>query len=151
MLVLERLCSRFHRVAQQLRARPGQRATLHVEDERDVQDLLQALLHLEHDDIRPAEWMPSYAGGSARTDFILGLEHIVVSAKKTRDGFGAKEVEEQLAVDVQQYAQHSECRTLVCFVYDPDGRLANPRDIENALSGDRGALAVRVIIAPKGL
>ena len=151
MLMLERLCSRFHLVARQLRSRHSNRDTLHVEDEYDVQDLLHALLTLEHDDIRPQEWTPSYAGGSSRMDFLLKLEQIVIEAKKTRSGLGARELGEQLMVDIQKYKQHPDCRTLVCFVYDPEGRIANPRGIENDLSGDKDGLAVRVIIAPKGL
>jgi hypothetical protein len=151
MLMLERLCSRFHLVARQLRSRHSNRDTLPVEDEYDVQDLLHALLTLEHDDIRPEEWTPSYAGGSSRMDFLLKLEQIVIEAKKTRSGLGTKELEEQLIVDIQKYKQHPDCRTLVCFVYDPEGRIANPRALEDDLSGDKDGLAVRVIIAPKGL
>ena len=151
MLTLELLCSRFHLVAGQLRSRHGDRETLHVEDEYDVRDLLQALLTLEHDDIRREEWAPSYAGGSARTDFLLKVEQIVIAAKKTGSGLGARELGEQLIVDVQKYKQNSDCRTLVCFVYDPEGRIANPRGIENDLSGDKDVLTVRVITAPKGL
>jgi hypothetical protein len=149
MLMLERLCSRFHLVARQLRSRHSNRDTLHVEDEYDVRDLLHALLTLEHDDIRPEEWTPSYA--SSRTDFLLKLEQIVIEAKKTRSGLGARELGEQLIVDIQKYKQHPDCRTLVCFVYDPEGRIADPREIENDLGGDKDGLAVRVIIAPKGL
>jgi hypothetical protein len=122
-----------------------------VEDEYDVQDLLHALLTLEYDDIRPAEWTPSYAGGSARKDFLLTLERMVIAAKKTRSDLGARELGEQLMVDIQKYQQHPDCRTLVCFVYDPEGRIANPRGIENELNGDKDGLTVRVIIAPKDL
>jgi hypothetical protein len=42
-----------------------------------------------------------------------------------------------------------QCRRLVCFVYDPEGRIANPVGIENDLnSGDHG-IEVRVSILPK--
>jgi len=149
MLVLERLCSRFHLVARQLQLRHGNRNTLQVEDEYDVQDLLRALLTLEHDDIRPQEWTPSYAS-SPRTDFLLKLEYVVIEAKKTRSDFGTRELGEQLTVDIQKYKDHPDCRTLVCFVYDPEGRIANPHEIEHDLSGDKDGLAVRVIIAPAG-
>jgi len=151
MFMLERLCLRFHLVAMQLRSRHGDRDTLRVEDEYDVQDLLHALLTLEHDDVRSEEWMPGYAGGSPRTDFLLKKEQIVIEAKKTRSGWGASELGEQLIVDIQKYKQHPGCRTLVCFVYDPEGQIANPRGIENDLSRDVDGLSVRVIIAPKGL
>jgi hypothetical protein len=151
MVMLERLCTRFHLVAGQLRSRHGNRETIHVEDEFDVQDLLHALLTLEHDDIQPEEWTPSYAGGNPRVDFLLKVEQVVIEAKKTRSGLGARELGEQLMIDIQKYKQHPDCRTLVCFVYDPEGRIDNPRGIENDLSGDEDGLTVRVIIAPHGL
>jgi len=100
-------------------------------------NLLHALLTLEHEDIRPEEWTPNYADASSRMDFLLKLEQIVIEAKKTRSGFGARELAEQLTVDIQKYKQHPDCRTLVCFVYDPDGRIANPRGIENDLAETR--------------
>jgi hypothetical protein len=148
MVMLERLCSRFHLVARQLRSRHGNRETLRVEDEYDVQDLLHALLILEHDDIGLEEWTPSYTDGNSRTDFFLKADQVVIEAKMTRYGFGAREVGEQLMIDIRKYKQHSGCRTLVCFVYDPEGRIDNPRGIENDLSGDKDGLSVRVIIAP---
>lgn len=151
MLILERLCSRFHLVAMQLRSRHSHRETFQVVDEYDVQDLLHALLTLEHDDVRPEEWTPSYAGGSSRMDFLLKLEQIVIAGKKSRSGLEARELEEQLIVDIQKYSLHPDCRTLVCFVYDPEGRIANPRSVESNLSGERDGITVRVIIAPKGV
>jgi hypothetical protein len=42
--VLERVIDRFHLVARQLRQRHGNRSTLSVNDEYDVQDLLHSLL-----------------------------------------------------------------------------------------------------------
>lgn len=142
MLVVERLCSRFHLIAQQLPSR------FRVENERDVQDLLRALLVLEHDDIRPQTWTPGYAEGNARTDFLLRLEQIVLEARLAQDRLDAAMLNEQLAIDIRQHAQQPDCKTLVCFIYDPAGRVANPRAIEHELSGERDGLTVRVIIAP---
>jgi hypothetical protein len=151
MFMLERLCLRFHLVAMQLRTRHGDRDTLLVEDEYDVQDLLHALLTLEHDDVRTESWTPGYAGGSSRLDFLLKKEQIVIEAKKTRSGLGTRELGEQLLEDIQKYKQHPDCQTLVCFIYDPEGQIADPRGIENDLSRDADGLSVRVIIAPKSL
>ena len=148
--VLQGLCERFHLIARQLRERHDNRATLEVEDEYDTQDLLHALLHWDFDDIRPEEWTPSYAGGSARMDFLLKQEKTVIEVKKTRKGLGAKEVGEQLIIDIQKYQKHPDCKALVCFVYDPEGRIANPRGLENDLNSDKDGFKVRVIIAPKG-
>ena len=118
---------------------------------RQSHRIAHALLTLEHDDVRPEEWTPSYADGRSRKDFLLKLERIVIEAKKTRSDLGTKELEEQIRIDIQKYKQHLDCKTLVCFVYDPEGRIADPREIENDLSGEKDGLTMRVIIAPKGL
>lgn len=147
---VEHTCDRFHLVVKQLRSRYDNRETLRIEDEYDVQYLLHALLTLEFDDIRPEEWTPSYAGGSSRVDFLLKQEQVVVEAKKTRKGLGDREVGEQLIIDIKRYQTHPDCQTLVCFVYDPEGRITNPRGIENDLNGHHDRLEVKAIIAPKG-
>lgn len=144
------LCGRFHLASRQLRQRHDSRPTLEVDDEYDVQDLLHALLHLHFTDIRPEEWTPSYAGSSSRMDFLLKQEKLVIEVKKTRKGLGAKEVGEQLIVDIERYQAHPDCKALICFVYDPEGRIANPCGLENDLNGDKSGINVRVIIAPKG-
>lgn len=148
---LSLLCSRFHLVAKQLRSRHDERDTLYVEDEYDVQDLFHGLLLVFFDDIRPEEWTPSYAGGSSRMDFLLKQDDAVVEIKKTRKGLAARQVCEELIIDIQRYQAHPSCKTLVCFVYDPEGRISNPSGIENDLSKDHEDLRVQVIIAPKGM
>lgn len=147
---LELLCNRFHLIARQIQSRHDKRPTIDVEDEYDVQDLFHALLCLFFDDIRPEEWTPSYAGKCARVDFLLKQEETIIEIKKTRKGLGAKELGEQLIIDIQRYQAHPSCKMLVCFVYDPEGRISNPRGIENDLNRDDG-LKVRVYITPKGI
>jgi hypothetical protein len=149
--IIENLCKKFHLVARQLRDRHDNRSTVEIEDEYDVQDLLHALLTLHFDDIRPEEWTPSYAGSSSRMDFLLKNEQIVIETKKSRKGLGAKEVGEQLIVDIQKYQTHPDCKTLICFVYDPEGRIPNPKGIENDLNRVEGDLTVKVIISPTGM
>jgi hypothetical protein len=112
--------------------------------------LFHALLCLFFDDIRPEEWTPSYAGKCARVDFLLKQEETIIEIKKTRKGLGAKELGEQLIIDIQRYQSHPSCKMLVCFIYDPEGRISNPRGIENDLNRDDG-LKVRVCITPKGI
>jgi hypothetical protein len=149
LLIVERICTRFHLVVKQLRSRYDNRETLDVKDEYDVQNLLHSMLTLEFDDIRPEQWTPSYAGSSSRMDFLLKQEQIVIEVKKTRNRLGAKEVGEQLIVDIERYRTHPDCQTLICFIYDPEVQIANPRGIENDLSGNKEGLTIKVIIAPK--
>lgn len=145
------LCRRFHLVARQLQARHAGRETLKIEDEYDVQDLFCGLLRLDFDDVRKEEWTPSYAGKSSRVDFLLKRENIVIEIKKTRASLAAKEVGDQLLIDIGRYKAHHGCSTLICFVYDPEGRIGNPAELEGDLSGLHDRINVNVIIAPSGI
>ncbi|RLA97777.1 MAG: hypothetical protein DRG83_15360 [Deltaproteobacteria bacterium] len=145
---LERIFDRFHQVARQLRNRREGRPTLDVNDEYDVQDLLHALLRLFFDDIRPEEWTPSYAGGSARMDFLLKNEKIVVEVKKTRDNLAEKQIGDQLIQDIARYKAHPDCDHLVCFVYDPEGKIGNPRGLEADLSQEGEGFKTSVYVRP---
>jgi hypothetical protein len=143
------LCSRFHAVARQLRLRGEYRATLSVEDEFDAQDLLHAILRTEFDDIGTDEWTPSYAAGSPRTTFLLNDGRLAVLVKKTRPGLTAKDLKDQLKIDADRYRSHDRCATLLCFMYDPEGRIGNPRGLEADLTSVSDSFIIDVLVAPK--
>ncbi|MGV8075323.1 MAG: hypothetical protein AB2L11_12295 [Syntrophobacteraceae bacterium] len=147
---VERICSKFHFVAKQLRDRHKNRDTLKVTDEYDVQDLIHGLLRVFFDDIRREEWTPSYAGKSSRIDFILKEHGIVIETKMAREGLGAKEIGTQLIDDIHRYKSHPDSKMLVCFVYDPEGRISNPTGIENDLNCIEDGMIVKVLILPRG-
>ena len=125
----------FHKVVKGLRNRHDNRNTIDVDDEYDVQDLLFAILQMFFKDIRKEEWTPSYAGNSSRVDFLLKEEKTVIEVKKTRSTMKDKDLGEQLIIDIAKYKAHPDCKTLICFVYDPEGRIVNPngivKDLEN--------------------
>ena len=146
---VELLIRRFHRVARQLRSRYSSRNTIEIEDEYDVQDLLHSLLRIYFDDVRAEEYTPSYAGSASRVDFLLKKEKIVIEIKKTRKGLAAREVGEQLIIDSQRYQSHPDCNILICFVYDPEGRVANPRGIESDLTKEINGVPIAVFITPE--
>lgn len=101
--LIKLLCDRFHLVAKQLRQRHDDRTTLDIKDEYDVQDLFHSLLRIYFDDIRPEEWNPSYAGSSTRVDFLLKGEETIIEIKKTRPNLKAKQLGEQLIIDIAHY------------------------------------------------
>jgi hypothetical protein len=142
------LFKRFHLVVKQLKNRHENRETLNVDDEYDVQDLLHALLRLSFDDVRREEYTPSYAGGNSRIDFLLKKEKTAIESKKTRKGLDSKKIGEELIVDTRRYQEHQDVSNLYCFVYDPEGRIKNPRGLETDLSGKQDRLNVIVIVAP---
>lgn len=149
--LVESLCRRFPFFAKQLQKRHNKRTGFQVADEYDVQDLMHALLQLHFDDVRPEETTPSHGGSSARMDFLLMPEELVVEAKMTRKNLGQRDLTSQLAEDKERYKSHPHCRTLICFVYDPDGYCDQPTALETDLSETTARMKIIVIVAPKGL
>ena len=149
-LHLQHLLGRFHLVTRQLRIRHKERPTLKIEDEYDVQDLLHAL-KISFDDVRPEEYVPSYAGASSRTDFLLKAEKIIVEVKMASVRLTDKLIGEQLIIDIQRYQMHPDCERLVCFVYDPEGHIRNPVALENDLSGKNNKILVNVVVVPESV
>jgi REase_DpnII-MboI/Uncharacterized protein conserved in bacteria (DUF2321) len=150
LVALRQILVRFHLVVRQLRERHDTRPTLDVADEYDVQDLLHGLLRMFFDDVRSEEYTPSYAGKASRMDFLLKKESIVVETKMTRPGLGEKEVGTQLIEDIHRYSAHQDCKHLICFVYDPTGRISNPKGLERDLSKPIEKIEVEVIVVPRG-
>lgn len=144
------LLDNFHKIATKIRNRHDNRPTIEVEDEYDVQDLLYSLLHIFFNDIRKEEWTPSYAGSCSRVDFLLNEIKTVVEIKKTRKGIKDKEIGEQLLIDIARYKAHPGCKGLVCFIYDPEGRISNPKGLVDDLCCNND-FQVKVIIRPIGI
>ncbi|MGH2741888.1 MAG: hypothetical protein ACRDN8_05255 [Thermoleophilaceae bacterium] len=142
------LCGRFPRFARELSERHAGREAFPINDEYDLQDAMRALLRLHFDDVRPEEWTPSYAGSRSRLDFLLKREQTVLETKMTRKNLGQRKVVEELTIDKAHYRNHPDCRALVCFVYDPDGRLDNPAALDNDISGSENGLTTTVFVAP---
>jgi hypothetical protein len=145
---IELICHKFHIVAKQLEKRHEERSTIRINDEYDVQDLFYALLRLYFDDIRPEEWSPSYAGGNSRIDFLINNEKIIIEIKRTRSRLKDKEIGEQLIIDIERYKTHPKCRKMICFIYDPEELLRNPKGLQNDLECSENEFSVRMIISP---
>jgi hypothetical protein len=140
------VCDRFPQVVLRMRKRRSGRDALMISDEYDVQYLLGALLDTHFDDVQAEDHAPTYAGGSSRIDFVLRGERVAVEAKMTRATLGAKQVGEELLVDISRYAQHGGVDALVCLVYDPDGHIVNAAGLERDLRRDAAPLVVRVLV-----
>jgi len=147
--LIEKVLERFHTVVKEINQRHENRPSFEINDEYDVQDFLRGLLRLYFDDVRDEEWTPSYAGASARMDLLLKNEQIVIEAKMVRKGLGQKQIREQLIIDKAYYKGHKDCRKLYCFVYDPEGKIKNPRGFERDLSDKVDGFETKVLIVPR--
>lgn len=144
-----KLANRFHSVATQLQRRYGNRDTIRIADEYDVQDLLHTLLKVDFDDVRPEEYSPSKAGASSRLDFLLKAQKVVVEAKMASTSLTDKKIGEQLIIDIERYKAHPDCDRLVCLVYDPGHNIRNPTGLERDLSRKEETIEVFVVVVPK--
>jgi hypothetical protein len=143
---LERLLRRLPRVARQLRWRQGERPPFRITDEKDLEDLLRALLPLNFDDVRPEGRTPRYAAGT-RVDFLLAPERVAVAVKLVRPPLLAEQIAGQMQEDETYYRVRPGCRTLVVLVYDPEGLLHEPRLLEAAWSVHEDEWNLRAVVA----
>ena len=148
LAVIRRACLRFHSVVRQLRQRSEDRVTLEVEDEIDIQDVLRAILCVQFEEIHAESWHPDDSGGT-RIDLMLPQAGVVIVVKKTKQGMGVKTLTEQLSMDLQRYLSHPHYKTLVFFIYDPEGRIGNPSALEATFARRQPDRHVEVVIAPK--
>lgn len=147
--LIENILSKFHLVVREIHERHEDRPTLEINDEYDVQDLLDGLLRLCFEDVRPEQWTPEYAGSSAKIDFLLKKEQIAIEVKMARKGLNKKAIGDQLIIDIAHYQKHPECKTLYCFIYDPQETISNPISLERDLSGKHEDLIAKVFVVPK--
>lgn len=124
--------------------------TLSFGSEYDVQDLLHSMLRPWVSDIRPEEFTPSYAGSSARMDFLLPAHKLVIELKFARDRYHGKKLGDELIIDIEHYGRHPECEILWCVIYDPGNFIPNPEGLRCDLEGERnlpdGKVSVKVFI-----
>jgi hypothetical protein len=144
---LETLLQRLPRVIRQLRVRHGDRPPFRVTDERDLEDVLRALLPLHFDDIRPQCRTPHYAAAT-RTDFLLAPQRIAVTAKWASAAVREPQLGEQLGEDAAYYRTDGCCKTMVAYIHDPEGKLREPPLPLSAPVGD--GVDVRCVIGVSG-
>lgn len=117
-----------------------------IQKEEDLQVLVEACLRLLYDDVRPEDYVPEYAGGRSRVDFLLPSVGIVVETKMTRRTLTDRKVGEELLIDWGRYAHHPDCRGIFALVYDPDRLLTNPVGLQADLTQDQSNPATRILV-----
>ncbi|WP_342431107.1 hypothetical protein [Neobacillus sp. FSL H8-0543] len=150
MPIIEKLCNNFNKFDVNIKRRRSNRPTITINDEYDMQDAMLAILKLFVDDIRPEDYVPSYAGGNSRVDFLLPQHGVVIETKMTNRGLSDKQIGEQLIIDFERYKQHPEYSHLVCFVYDKNSHITNPHGLINDLEklSDQN-MRITVFISPQ--
>jgi hypothetical protein len=144
--ILENFLRRLPPVIRQLRQRYSDRPPFRVEDEHDLEDLARSLLPLHFDDVRLESRTPAYSLRT-RTDFRLEAERLAITVKRTSLNVREQQLAEQWPIDVAYYVRDERVKTLIGFVYDPEGLLIQPRELEAMWSKQQDELALRCVIA----
>lgn len=147
---LTALCDNFHRAVSHVAKRRKGKNPIDFSDEYDLQDVFGVVLKCIYKSVKDEEWTPGYAGSASRIDFVIEDCETATELKLARENH---KVADELIIDIARYRSRRDVRTLVCFIYDPEGHLRrHAAEIEKELSGthsqDSASIAVRVIIRP---
>lgn len=127
----------FPTVAKYISGRKNGQSSYLFENEYDVQDLLFVCLRSVFDDVRMEEWTIKHGTKSKRIDIVIPMVSTLLEVKYVRSKQHAKTISDELKIDFESYHVHPNCKTLICFVYDPHGYIFEPDIISQELSGTR--------------
>jgi len=145
---VELLLRKFHRFAKDLSVRKQKRPALLVEDEYDVQYLVFALLRMYFSNVKSEDIAPNVLGGGSRVDFSIPDEELVVEVKMARASMTDRSLGDELILDIARYQSHTACKTIIFFVYDPDGHIRNPAALKKEFCAASDKLKIIVVFAP---
>jgi hypothetical protein len=117
--------------------RKNERTSFVIENECDVQDLLFVCLKSVFQDVKLEEWTTKHGGKSKRIDIVIPQIDTVIEVKFIRDQRHGNNVSDELKIDIESYHIHPNCKTLICFIYDPKGYISDPLILIQDLSGTR--------------
>ncbi len=146
--LLETLIHGIPRAIQPLKNRRKNAHFLEFDNEYDLQTLFHALMAPWINDIRPEEYTPSYAGASARIDFVLPEYEVVIETKIVRDQSHAKRLGDELIIDIDRYRSHPICKHLWIIIYDPKQFVSNPKGFVSDLKGESQNIKGSVYVRP---
>ena len=147
LTILDGFLRRVPLVIRQFGWRSSDRLPLRVEDDRDLEDLIRALLPLHFDDVRIENRTPRHSPGT-RSDLLLASAQIALTMKYARPNLFEPKLVEQWKEDVAYYLQRGGCRVLIGFIYDPEGVLHDEKTLETMWSECGDELERHWIIGP---
>jgi hypothetical protein len=79
----------------------------------------------------------------------LKREGVMLTVRRTKARVSLKAITDQIAQDVECLTGRPFCRMFFCFVYDPEGRLGNPRALEAEWTREQSGRRIEVLVSPK--
>ncbi len=106
-----------------------------IQCEDDVRDLLYAMLRASIADIKREEPVPSKALRSTVVDIFSETANLFIEVKWIGKKGRWKNVEDEIAIDIQAYGKHPHCETIVFVVVDAVRDIPDPALVQSQLSG----------------
>ena len=135
--LLVQMLDYFPVVARYISARKHGRPSYQLLNEYDTQDLLYVVIRSVFEDAQVEEWTPKHAGKSKRIDIVVPSIKTAIEIKHIRDLDHARNVADELKVDIESYHAHPSCETFLALVYDPNKHIVDPAAITKDMSGRR--------------
>jgi hypothetical protein len=147
--ILSNIFNNFSRFVHQLKRKRHNGRDCFISDEYDVQDLLHAILKLHFEDVREEDCTPKNAGSCNRIDFLINDNQTAIEVKYAKESHKDKQIGDELIIDIDKYSKHPNCKSLYCFVYDPEYCISNPKGLENDLNNkSTDDFKVKVFVRP---
>ncbi len=140
---LENLLRRLPLVARELGRR--ERSPLTIRDDRDLDDLVRALLPIHVDDVRTESRTPAYSPHTRKAFWLPEIRAMVI-AHLVGSELAEAELDGRRAADIEYCRSRSDCVALIWYVHDPERRLPNPERLEAVWSRTMGRVAIRCVV-----
>lgn len=108
-----------------------------IKEEKDVGHLLYMMLQVPAPDIWSEEPTGVHGTKSKRIDFVSRQCDLCLEVKFAKNRRRARNIPDEIKIDLESYYIHPACKNIVVFVYDPYLLIKNAANLEADLSGPR--------------
>lgn len=105
-----------------------------LKDEYDVHDLIYSFLVMLYPDAETEDPSSKVAGISGRTDITIKSKKLIIEIKYLKNWKDWKAMLTDIHHKIQTYSQKEGYDQMIVFIYNPDGAMKNPDEIEKTLS-----------------
>lgn len=120
-----------------LQDRRDDRPDFEISCEQDFQDLFFALIKPIFPTAISEEPIPQHATKSKKIDFVIPEMSLAIELKYVRDERHAKNLSDELKVDIESYHKHPDCTRMKTIVWDEQRLITDRSNFEGDLTGPR--------------
>ena len=135
--ILRQIINSAHLSVRALQDRRGGRPDFAIEEERDIHDLLYALLKPVFPESRVEEYTEKHAEKSKKIDIIVPEISTGIEVKYTHSPSQARDLGDELKIDIESYHVHENCNNMIAVIWDSERHIEDRHNFKNDLEGER--------------